>query len=70
MLLPPSLPPVVISRAFRATNGDFGIAPAEAPGFLDACEVDFAEISGGSYGLSTKRGAPPGPRKLQAIGLA
>lgn len=46
MLFPRSLPPTVISRAFRATNGELGIAPADASAFLDACQADLHEILG------------------------
>jgi hypothetical protein len=46
MLIPPSLSQAVISRAFRAANGELGIMPEDASVFLDACQADRAEVLG------------------------
>jgi hypothetical protein len=36
----------VISRAFRAANGELGVMPADASAFLDACQADVVEVLG------------------------
>ncbi len=35
-----------MSRAFRATNGELGVVPADASAFLDACRADRVENLG------------------------
>lgn len=46
MMHPPSLPDAVRTRAFRASNGELGIFPADAPAFLDACRSDGVQVLG------------------------
>jgi hypothetical protein len=43
---PPSLPPEVMGRAWRASNGELGIMPSDAEAFLDACERDSIQVLG------------------------
>lgn len=45
-MYPPSLPDDVKARAFRASNGELGILPADAAVFLAACRSDDAEVLG------------------------
>ena len=45
-MFPPSLPADVLTRAFRSTNGELGILPADTDQFLTACEVDYVEVLG------------------------
>jgi hypothetical protein len=45
-MYPPSLPDDVKARAFRATNGEFGVLPADAASFLRACRSDGVEVFG------------------------
>jgi hypothetical protein len=68
MLFPPSLPAPVLSRAFRAGNGELGLQLADASAFLEACVADQVEVLGWElwvvdHALSTKNntlGAAPG----------
>lgn len=46
MSAPPSLPPHVLARSFRATNGELGILPEDTKAFLAACERDGIPILG------------------------
>ena len=46
MLFPPSLSDNVLARAFRASNGEFGILPNDTDSFLTACEVYRVEVFG------------------------
>ena len=46
MLFPPSLPAPVLSRAFRAGNGELGLQLADASAFLEACAADRVEVLG------------------------
>ena len=46
MMYPPSLSDDVKARAFRATNGELGVLPADAPSFLGACRTDEVEVLG------------------------
>lgn len=46
MLWPPSLDPVVRSRAFHATNGELGVLPKDAASFLAACREDRVDVLG------------------------
>jgi len=45
-MYPPSLPHDVKARAFRASNGELGILPADAAVFLAACRSDDVEVLG------------------------
>lgn len=47
MLFPPSLDPIVRSRAFHATNGELGVLPEDVGSFLAACRADDIEVLGG-----------------------
>ena len=44
--IPPLLPPDVLTRAFRALNGEIGVQVADAPLFLDACKRDDVKVLG------------------------
>jgi hypothetical protein len=46
MFWPPSLDPVVRSRAFHDTGGELGILPEDAASFLSACREDRVEVLG------------------------
>lgn len=46
MMFPPSLPSDVKARAFRASNGELGIALADVVAFLDACRSDKVRVLG------------------------
>jgi hypothetical protein len=46
MMYPPSLPEDVKARAFRAGNGELGIAPTDASAFLAACRTDGVKVLG------------------------
>ena len=46
MLFPPSLPPEIQARAFRAINGELGIRPEDVGAFLDICDADGVEVLG------------------------
>jgi hypothetical protein len=46
MMYPPSLSDDLKARAFRASNGELGILPADAPSFLAACRSDNVEVLG------------------------
>lgn len=46
MEYPPSLPEDVKARAFRASNGELGLDPADASSFLAACRSDSVEVLG------------------------
>jgi hypothetical protein len=45
-VFPPSLSPDIISRAFRAVNGEFGVLPADVMAFLDACQAKGIRVLG------------------------
>lgn len=46
MLFPPSLPPEIRARAFRAMNGELGIRPEDVAAFLAICDADGVEVLG------------------------
>ena len=46
MMYPPSLPQAVLSRSFRAGNGELGLLLKDAPAFLDACQADAVNVLG------------------------
>jgi hypothetical protein len=46
MLYPPSLSEKILSRAFRAGNGELGLELDDAFGFLDTCEADGVTVHG------------------------
>jgi len=46
MMYPPSLPKDVLSRSFRAENGELGLLLKDAPAFLDACQADLVSVLG------------------------
>lgn len=46
MKYPPSLPEPVKARAFRAGNGELGIALKDASNFLAACRSDDVKVLG------------------------
>ena len=46
MLFPPSLSPAILSRSFRASNGELGIDLPDADAFLDACRADQIAVLG------------------------
>src|ERR1051325_5141772 len=46
MLVPPSLSPVVLGRAFHARNGEIAVLPSDANAFLDACKKDGVAVLG------------------------
>jgi hypothetical protein len=43
---PPSLPPEVLSRSFKALNGEIGVHPMDATLFVEACKKDACEVLG------------------------
>jgi hypothetical protein len=46
MLYPPSLPLEMLTRTFRAANGELGLLPADVPAFLDVCQADGVGVLG------------------------
>jgi hypothetical protein len=46
MLYPPSLSLDILTRAFRAHNGELGLLPADVPAFLDVCQADGVAVRG------------------------
>ena len=46
MLAPPSLPTAVLTRAFRASNGELGIRREDVETFLAACASDGVAVLG------------------------
>lgn len=52
MFYPPSLPPEVFGRAFRANNGEIGLMPEDAASFLDACEKDGVGVLGWEFWIA------------------
>ena len=46
MLYPPSLPLDLLTRTFRAPNGELGLLPADVPAFLDICQSDGVGVLG------------------------
>ena len=46
MLIPPSLSENVVSRSFRARNGEIGVLLSDSGAFLDACESDEVAVLG------------------------
>jgi hypothetical protein len=46
MLFPPSLPPEIRVRAFRAMNGELGIRAEDVEAFLDICDADGVDVLG------------------------
>lgn len=45
-MFPPSLPESLKQRAYRATNGELGVHPADAASFLRVCRQDGVEVLG------------------------
>lgn len=45
-MIPPSLPPEVLARSFRARNGELGVREADVDAFLDACDADGFAVLG------------------------
>ncbi len=68
MLFPPSLPLGVLSRAFRASNGELGLSPADAIAFLDACQSDGVPVLGWELWLADHRWLAAASRPLPAPG--
>jgi hypothetical protein len=60
MLFPPSLPRAIQSRAFRASNGELGVLPSDAMGFLDSCQADGVEVLGWELWLANYCCEPSG----------
>ena len=46
MLYPPSLSLDILTRTFRAHDGELGLLPADVPAFLDACQADGVGVRG------------------------
>jgi hypothetical protein len=46
MFYPPSLSLDILTRSFRAMNGELGMLPTDVPAFLDACQADRIRVRG------------------------
>jgi len=68
MLFPPSLPQAVLSRAFRAGNGELGVLLADADAFLDACEADRIAVLGWDLWAVDHRSLPSSDEPVPSAG--
>jgi len=68
MMYPPSLPEGVRERAFRASNGELGILPADASAYLAACRSDGVEVLGWELWIVDHYDSPDGNDPIPAKG--
>jgi hypothetical protein len=68
MHYPPSLPKEVLSRSFRARNGELGILPDDLDAFLAACRTDQVEILRWELWLVDHQTEPFDGEVLKALG--
>jgi hypothetical protein len=64
----PSLAPEIMARAFRTANGEFGVLPADAMAFLDACEVKGIRVLGWELWLADHKFYAGAERPIRAAG--
>lgn len=69
----PSLSELVVSRSFKAPNGELGLLPSDAATFLDACEADDVGVLGWEVWLANHewdvQGSRPRPAQGEWCGL-